>query len=130
MRAGRRHVPSVARLEHLMGRREVDMADDWFDGAGGGKPVDVAAVMDCDGWGGLLECVALGALVALGTTRDGGALGVTVTVDGRWRREYFRDGADLTSWVAEAVPAVRRAVEGLPPASSDPAPRRRRSKGL
>lgn len=103
---------------------------DWFDGAGGGQPVDVAAVMDCDGWAGLLECVALGALVALGTTRDGGALGVTVTVDGRWRREYFRDGADLTAWVAEAVPAVRSALAGSQPASSVAPTRRRRSKGL
>lgn len=106
------------------------MPDDWFEGAGGGQPVDVAAVMDCDGWAGLLECVALGALVALGTTRDGGALGVTVTVDGRWRREYFRSGEDLTSWVAEAVPAVRSAVAGSQSASPVARPRQRRSKGL
>lgn len=103
---------------------------DWFEGAGGGGLVDVAAVLDSDGWAGLLECVALGALVALGTTRDGGALGVTVTVDGRWRREYFRDGADLTAWVAEAVPAVRQAVGSSPPVSSAPRGRQRRSKGL
>lgn len=106
------------------------MADDWFDGAGGGGLADVAAIMDSDGWAGLLECVALGALVALGTTRDGGALGVTVTVDGRWRREYFRDGVDLTAWVAEAVPAVRSALGTPPAASSGPRPRQRRSKGL
>lgn len=106
------------------------MSDDWFDGGGGGSLVDVAAVMDSDGWAGLLECVALGALVALGTTRDGGALGVTVTVDGRWRRQYFRDGEELTAWVAEAVPAVRSAVGALPSASAAPRPRQRRSKGL
>lgn len=106
------------------------MAEDWFDGGGGGSPVDVAAVLDSKGWEGLLECVALGALVALGTTRDGGALGVTVTVDGRWRRGYFRDGEELTSWVAEAVPAVRKALDSPPAASSARGPRPRRSKGL
>lgn len=106
------------------------MDDDWFAGGGSGRLADVAAIMDSDGWPGLLECVALGALVALGTTRDGGALGVTVTVDGRWRREYFRDGAELTTWVAEALPAVRRAVEGAPPAPTEQPARRRRSKGL
>lgn len=106
------------------------MADDWFDGGGGSNPADVASILDCDGWAGLVECVALGALVALGTTRDGGALGVTVTVDGRWRREYFRDGADLTAWVAEALPAVRDAVGGLPVASPGRGSRSRRSKGL
>lgn len=106
------------------------MADDWFEGGGDGRLADVAAILDSDGWAGLVECVALGALVALGTTRDGGALGVTVTVDGRWRREYFRDGADLTQWVAEAVPAVRRAVEAAPVASTESGGRKRRSKGL
>lgn len=106
------------------------MSDDWFDGGGSLHAVDVPAVLDCDGWAGLVECVALGALVALGTTRDGGALGITVTVDGRWRREYFRDGEELTAWVAEALPAVRRAVEAPQPASTAPVPRRRRAKGL
>lgn len=104
------------------------MSDDWFDGGNGGSAVDVAAVLDCDGWSGLLEITQLGALVALGTTRDGGALGVTVTVDGRWRRGYFRDGVELTDWVAEAVPAVRKALEAGRAASSahDNAQRRRR----
>jgi hypothetical protein len=106
------------------------MSDDWFDGGGSGSPCDVAAILDCDGWAGLVECVALGALVALGTTRDGGALGITVTVDGRWRRQYFREGGELTSWVAEALPAVRSAVGATPPASSARPTRPRRSKGL
>lgn len=106
------------------------MADDWFDGGGSGRAVDVAAVLDSDGLAGLVECVQLGALVALGTTRDGGALGVTVTVDGRWRREYFRDGEELTAWVAEALPAVRQATEQLSSASSGSGQRPRRSRGL
>lgn len=102
---------------------------DWFDGGGSGKAVDVPALLDSDALGALLEVVQLGALVGLGTTSDGGALGVTVTVDGRWRREYFRDSEELVSWMAEALPAVRSAVEAAS-ASSGRRERPRRSRGL
>lgn len=105
------------------------MANDWFDGGGAGSRVDVPALLDSDAAGGLAELVNLGALVSLGTTRDGGALGVTVTVDGRWRREYFRDSEELVMWISEALPAVRAAVEALA-ASSARESRPRRSRGL
>lgn len=106
------------------------MADDWFDGGGSGRAVDVAALLDGSGVAeALAEIVGLGALLSLGTTSDGGALGVTVTVDGRWRREYFRDVDELQGWLAEALPAVRAALEA-PPASSAPPKRPRRSRGL
>lgn len=100
---------------------------DWFDNSGRGSPVDVAAVMDS----GAPECVwrlvALGALVSIGTTSDGGALGVTVTLDGRWRREYFRDSDELVSWLLEATAAVEQAAPTASPAASSG--RRRRSRG-
>lgn len=103
---------------------------DWFDeGGASGAPVDVAAVLDSPGGLALSDIVQLGALVSLSTTRDGGALGVTVTVDGRYRRQYFRDGEELTSWVAEALPAVQKAIEGLA-ASAERGSRTRRSRGL
>lgn len=106
------------------------MADDWFEGGRSGKPVDVPAMMDSAAADGLWMLVTAGALVSLGLTSDGGALGVTVTVDGQWRREYFRDAEDLCSWLAEAVPAVRRAVEAAT-ASSGPGRRSRsRQRGL
>lgn len=100
---------------------------DWLDGGGNGKAVDVAKVMDSAAPEALWELVQLGALLSLGTTSDGGALGVTVTVDGRWRREYFRDSEDLLSWLAEAVPAIRELV-GDTPASSAPRKRQRPSR--
>jgi len=90
---------------------------DWFDAGGSGKAVEVAALLDTAAAEALWEVVQLGALLSLGTTSDGGALGVTITVDGRWRREYFRSAEDLESWLAEALPAVRVATE-KPPASS------------
>jgi hypothetical protein len=102
---------------------------DWFDGGGSGKRVDVPALLDSDGGGALNEAVALGALVSLGLTGDGGALGVTITVDGRWRREYFRDADDLQLWMSEALPAVRAAVEASA-ASSGPRGRKRSARGL
>ena len=102
------------------------MADDWFDAGGHGAAVDVPGLLDSPGADGLWECVAAGALVSLGRTSDGGALGVTVTVDGRWRREYFRDAEDLATWVTEAIPAVREACE----AASASSARRKRTRGL
>lgn len=83
---------------------------DWFAEGGRGAPCDVDAILDGAGGETLQELVGVGALVSLGLTSDGGALGVTITVDGRWRREYFRDGAELRDWLAEAIPAVRAAI--------------------
>jgi hypothetical protein len=105
------------------------MAEDWFESGGGGLPLDVVALLDSAAADGIAVLVGLGALVSLGTTRDGGALGVTVTVDGRWRREYFRQSEELTGWIAEAIPAVREAVEALA-SSAARSPRARRSRGL
>jgi len=75
----------------------------------------------------LWDCVALGALVSLGTTSDGGALGVTVTVDGRWRRVYVRSAEELEAFVAEAQPAVRQLLGGSD-ASSAQRKRQRRPR--
>jgi len=99
---------------------------DWFDGGGAGSPVDVRAVLDADVSGVLFDCVAMGALVSFGTTSDGGALGVTVTVDGRWRRAYVRTTEDLEAFVSEAYPAVK-SLTSAEPASSAPRRRTRRS---
>lgn len=93
------------------------MAGDWFDGAGSGQAVDVAELLDGLGGQGVRELVEAGALVSLGTTSDGGALGLTVTVDGRYRREYFRRQDELLLWIAEALPAVEAARGGSKPAS-------------
>jgi hypothetical protein len=84
---------------------------DWFDAQEGGAPVDVRALLDSQGADALWECVAAGALVSVGLTSDGGALGVTITVDGRWRRVYVRDEEAFSSWMAEALPAVSIATK-------------------
>lgn len=105
------------------------MAGDWLDGGGSGGAVDVHDLAGLEGpWKGLLDIVQAGALVSLGTTSDGGALGVTVTVDGRWRRDYFRNADELSTWLAEAIPAVVASAEGdRPSAAQRERPRRRRA---
>lgn len=104
-------------------------ANDWFDGGGAGKRVDVVALLDGAAGDALHELVSIGALVGLGLTSDGGALGVTITVDGRWRREYFRDVDELVEWLSEALPAVRTACEARS-ASSAGGSRARGRRGL
>lgn len=102
---------------------------DWLDGGGSGKRVDVEALLDGKAGEGIHALVNLGALVSLGTTSDGGALGVTVTVDGRYRREYFREAEDLVDWLSEAIPGVRAAVEAAA-ASSGRGGRKRSTRSL
>lgn len=115
--------PSSQRTERTV------MADEWFEANGRGSPVDVVALFDSKAAERLFEVVQLGALASIGTTRDGGALGVTITADGKWRREYFRDAADLCDWLGDATEAVRR-VLGTPEAPRVPATRKRGAKTL
>lgn len=105
------------------------MATDWFDGNGNGSQVDVHDIVAAVPTKALLDIVQAGALLSMGTTSDGGALGVTVTVDGRWRREYFRDEPSLTAWLAEAVAAVEAAIPTASPSAAPPK-RQRRSRSL
>lgn len=99
---------------------------DWFDEDGDGSAVDVEALMDSGVPQLLWEIVSDGALVSVGRTSDGGALGITVTMDGRWRRQYFRDSELATDWLIGARDAVRTAAE-RPAASSGKGRRNRRS---
>lgn len=101
---------------------------DWFDGAGNGAAVDAVLLLEAAAEP-LHLIVSSGALLSLGVTSDGGALGVTVTVDGRWRREYFRHEEELLTWLAEALPAVQTA-RGANGASAVPgrAPRGRKAR--
>lgn len=61
-----------------------------------------------------------GALVSLFRTRDGGAFGVTVTLDGEVEKEYFRDPVELTDWLKAVDDAVASAPD-VPPRGKRPA---------
>lgn len=106
------------------------MAGDWLTSGGAGGRVDVHELVGLESsWKGLLDIVDAGALVSLGTTSDGGALAVTVTVNGEWRRDYFRHPDELQAWVAEAVPGVRALMpDDRPSAVADGRSRRRRTR--
>lgn len=100
---------------------------DWLDEGGSGVPVDVLSLMDSNAGPLIYEVVATGALVSMGVTADGGALGVTVTVDGRWRREFFRDSEELADWLRLGLPDIEAAVASARQArASSSGPRRRR----
>lgn len=101
---------------------------DWFEDGGTGNAVDVAKLMDSGAPEVAWRIVEAGALVSVGRTSDGGALGVTVTMDGRWRREYFRDSEELVSWLLGAAEAVEAEAERLV-ASSGKRSRSRRPRG-
>lgn len=79
----------------------------WFDEAASANAVEVPALLTDQVIDLFAALVTDGALLSFGRTSDGGALGVTVTLDGRWRREYFRDPEPLTEWLLAAAEAVR-----------------------
>jgi hypothetical protein len=103
------------------------MSSSWFDGNGNGKRLDVLKLLDSQAGTGVHACVDAGALVSLGLTSDGGALGVTITVDGTWRRDYFRDEDSMTAWLAEALPAIQQ-MRGSSTSPPSTAQRSRRSR--
>lgn len=94
----------------------------FFDEAGNGKRVEVHSLLDSKCGDLVHEIVALGAMVSLSLTSDGGALGVTVTMDSKWRREYFRNEEELLAWLQMAFEAVETAAGQT---SASPGGRRR-----
>jgi hypothetical protein len=74
--------------------------------------------------------VDMGCLVSLSRSRDGGAVSVTVTFDGEWEREWFRDAESanlqLEEWRETLAPLAR--ADGHSPAANQ-GTRRRRSGG-
>jgi hypothetical protein len=69
--------------------------------------------MDSDLPQRMADIIDLGCLVSIGTTRDGGALAITILHDGEWRREYFRTAEEAVSWLQEARGALT--ADGLTP---------------
>ncbi len=90
--------------------------------------MDVPALLDSRASDLLGVAVGAGALVSLGLTSDGGALGVTITVDGRWRREYHRDADSLVEWLTGGMPDIIDACSART-ASSAPRKRERSTRG-
>jgi hypothetical protein len=75
----------------------------------------------------LWEVVQAGAMLTISATKNGAAIGLTVTFDGEWDREWFKDTGDALVWFSELLPELQRQVEARD-ASGDRRDRRRRPR--
>lgn len=94
------------------------MAGDWFSQQAQGSTVAVGDVLAGEAWDHALTLLELGCLVSFSKSRDGGALSCTVTHDGQWRREWFRNAEDLAVWLGHGVQAVSALAKGPPSGGS------------
>jgi hypothetical protein len=91
-----------------------------------GSCVDVYAALDSALPQRVADLLSMGCLVSLGTTRDRGALSVTITLDGDWDREYFRSAAEATDWLEHAIKVLR--ARGLGEPAQDPTTTQKRPR--
>lgn len=77
----------------------------WGSGSRTGHAVHVPDLV-CPVVDRVAGVVSTGALVSLGLSRDGGSLACTVTYDGEWEREWFRDPAQLAEWLQAQEEAI------------------------
>lgn len=96
------------------------MGNGLLGGASNGRNIDVRAFLDSDVTERIGAILDMGVLVSLGTTRDGGAVSLTLTHDGDWDREYFRSSTDATEWLERATGILRE--RGLTPRSGHQTP--------
>lgn len=106
------------------------MAGGLFSNGAGPSTIDVSAFFDSDLPVLIAETVAMGVLVSVGTTRDRGALSLTVTADGAFDREYFRTSEDACDYLRRAGASLRSLGYGSPVADppTKPLATRRRQK--
>lgn len=90
------------------------MSDDFFSDGNHASVCDVSSFFDSSVPKLIGDLVSLGVLVSVGTTRDRGAVSITVTSDGRWRRDYFRSSDDAADWLGLAAASLRARGLGLP----------------
>lgn len=90
-----------------------------------GPTVDVGALLDVSSVEYLAGLVELGVLVSISRSRDGGAMAVTVTYDGDYVREWFRDAEEVHEWLKEALTELTHEIGS---ASTVDVPRKRSRK--
>jgi hypothetical protein len=94
-----------------------------------GSVVDAQAFFDSTVPERVSKLVGMGLLVAIGTTRDRGAISIQCTHDGEWDREYFRNPTDAADWLDAVIKAALAAGLGESEREAPPRqkPTRRRS---
>jgi len=88
----------------------------------GVQQLPFAEVLDATFLELLVELVELGCLISVGSSRDQGAVKVTVTVNGEYDFDWFRSDEELRDWLREAVVVVRSMTP-------EPSTKSRRRKG-
>ena len=99
----------------------------WSERKRGGAVLDVAVALEPGVLDSIQEVVRTGALVSFGLSRDGGSLGVTVTFDSEWDRQWFRDPVELSAWLGACAADILEETGGELP-SSPPATAQRDRK--
>lgn len=79
------------------------MPNGLFGNGSAGHVADARAFMDSNVPAYVGRLMAMGCLVSMGTTRDRGAVSITVTHDGQWEREYFRRSDEAADWLERAI---------------------------
>jgi hypothetical protein len=103
------------------------MSDGFFGESSSRSAVDVGAFLDSDIPRLIADIVSLGCLVSIGVTRDGGAVSIAVTDDGKRARSYFTDSSDGVDWLKRGLDTLRDG-SGDPP-SGKPARVQRPPRG-
>lgn len=79
-----------------------------------GPVVDVGALLGASACEYIASIITGGALVSLFRTRDAGAFGCQVTLDGDTAKEYFRTEEELLDWLREVDQAVTESPAPAP----------------
>lgn len=99
----------------------------FLDGASNGSAIDPVSFMDSGIPEQIGKLVAMGLLVAVGSTRDRGAISLSLTHEGDREREYFRDSEEAQVWLEHAVAVLVAKGFGVngqePPATQTPTKR-------
>ena len=101
---------------------------DFFNAQKAGHAVDLEDSLDATFLEHVRDLVGSGALVSVGTTRDGGALSLTITYDGQWRREYLTATDEVHEYLKLAAVTINE-LASRAPAPTSTVQRRRSRRG-
>lgn len=87
---------------------------------GRGEVLDTAIMFEPGVLESLQRVVRTGALVSFGLSRDGGSLSCTVTFDGEWDRQWFRDPIEFAGFMTACADDILEETGGALPSSPPP----------
>lgn len=112
--------PGTTRRSHLVEAKEA-IVGEWTDRTRGrGEVLDVSVLFDQGVVDALASLVRVGPLVSFGLSRDGGSASCTVTFDGAWDRQWFREAVELRQFLVDCEAAILEETGGQLPSSPPP----------